>query len=151
MTSPSSKNPSHLLNTKAILACFPKAFKYWASSFYSLVTGFLESTIIKIKWDSWIAVMHCLKIYYLRVSVETAPFLRRSVYTPGVSITDTKPCKIGNYFRSRVVPLWESTMAILSPIKQLNKLLLPQFGKPTNDTLNLLSPSTPLFQGLGWA
>lgn len=133
-----------------MLACFPKALRYWASSIYSFVTGFFESITIKIRWDSWIAAIHCLKIYSLRDSPAAAPFLRRLVSTPGVSITETNPCKIGNSLRSRVVPRCGSTIAILSPTKELKRLLFPQLGKPTKDTRNRPSPSTPLFQGLDW-
>ena len=93
--------------------------------------------------------MHCLKIYSFSDSPEREPFFRRSVSTPGVSISETKPSRIGNYFLSLVVPRWASTIAMFYPIRLLNKLLFPQFGRPTKETLNLPSPSTPLFQGLG--
>jgi len=64
---------------------------------------------------------------------------------------ETNPCKTGNSLRSRVVPLCESTIAMFSPTRQLKRLLFPQFGSPTSETLYLPSPSTPLFHALGLA
>lgn len=60
----------------------------------------------------------------------------KETYTPGVSTTVTIPPKILNSLLSRVIPYSLSTIANLSPIRQLNRLLLPQFGNPTNDTIN---------------
>ncbi len=37
-----------------------------------------------------------------------------------------------------------------SPTRQLKRLLFPQLGNPTRDTLNLPSPYTPLRQGFVW-
>ena len=151
VTSPSSNSPSHLLKTTPILAWLPKAFKYWANLISSWVTGFLESMTSRIMWDSWIAAIVCLKIYSFSELPETAPFLSRSVSTPGVSIIEINPSKTGNSLRSRVVPLCESTIAMFSPTKQLKRLLFPQLGNPTSETLYLPYPSTPLFQLLGLA
>ena len=48
----------------------------------------------------------CLNIYYFNdFSFDIAPFFSKFVSTPGVSIKDTKPSKIGNYFLSLVVPM----------------------------------------------
>ena len=149
MTYPSSKSPSHLLKTNLILACFPNALRYFMSYIYYTVTGFFESTTKRIKFDQYIAEILCLNIYYFRVDPDIAPFFSNSASTPGVSIRETKPFRIGNDFLSLVVPRWESTIAIFSPIRLLNKLLLPQFGRPTRETRYLLYPSAPLFHGFG--
>ena len=105
-----------------------------------VVTGFFESIMSKIRWDSYIADILCLKIYSFNVEPDTAPFFRRSASTPGVSIRDTKPFRMGNYFLSLVVPRWASTIAIFYPIRLLNKLLFPQLGRPTSETLNFPYP-----------
>jgi len=76
----------------------------------------------------------CLKIYYFS---PPKPTLRAKLAsTPGVSMTEASPSNIANYFLSLVVPYYLSTTATLSPMRQLNRLLFPQFGNPTNDTLN---------------
>ncbi len=55
--------------------------------------------------------------------------------TPGVSMIFTNPYIIEYYLRSRVMPGKLSTMANLSPIKQLNNEDFPEFGNPIKDTL----------------
>lgn len=55
---------------------------------------------------------------------------------PGVSIRLTIPFKILNYLLSLVIPYYLSTIANLYPIKQLKRLLFPQFGNPIKETLN---------------
>jgi len=47
----------------------------------------------------------------------------------------TNPYIIEYYLRSRVIPGKLSTMANLSPIKQLNNEDFPEFGNPIKDTL----------------
>ncbi len=83
--------------------------------------------------------MVCLNIYYLSLFVVDLPM--RLVSTPGVSITEAIPSRILNYLRSLVVPRCLSTIATRSPTRQLNRLLFPQLGSPTNDTLNFLIQS----------
>jgi hypothetical protein len=55
---------------------------------------------------------------------------------PGVSTTVTIPFKMVNSRLSLVIPYSLSTMASLSPIRQLKRLLFPQLGRPINETLN---------------
>lgn len=61
--------------------------------------------------------------------------LSNVTYTPGVSTTCTIPFNIVNYRLSLVIPYYLSTIANLYPIKQLKRLLFPQFGNPTKETL----------------
>lgn len=49
---------------------------------------------------------------------------------------DANPLSIVNYLLSLVKPYYLSTIANLCPTMQLNKLLFPQFGSPTSETLN---------------
>lgn len=111
------------------------------------MVGFLLSITKSIIWDSCIAVTVCLKISSLNVFAVDFPI--KSVSTPGVSITVAIPSRIGNSLRSLVVPWCLSTIASLSPIRQLKRLLLPQLGRPTKDTLYLvISSFRSVFQGL---
>lgn len=138
-TSPSSKKLSHLLQIKAIFDAEPNVLIYFANYCSYAVTGFLASITNRIRCDSWMALTVCLKISSF--SWEPDDLLIRSASTPGVSITEASPSSILNYFLSLVVPRCLSTTATLSPIRQLKRLLFPQLGRPTSDTLNMLLSS----------
>lgn len=125
-----------------MFACLPKVLRYFANYISSTVVGFLLSTTNRIRCDSWMAVIVCLKISYLSLLV--VDLLMRSVSTPGVSMTDAMPSRMLNSLRSLVVPRCLSTMAMRSPTMQLKRLLLPQFGNPTKETLNLRTSSSRL-------
>ncbi len=78
----------------------------------------------------------CWKISSFNFSL--VPYLANNVtYTPGVSTIDANPLSIVIYLLSLVKPYYLSTIASLYPTIQLNKLLFPQFGSPTSETLNL--------------
>lgn len=81
------------------------------------------------------AVIVCLKISSFNLLL--VDFFMRSVSTPGVSMIEATPSRMLNYLRSRVVPRCLSTIAMRSPMRQLKRLLLPQLGSPTNETLYL--------------
>ena len=87
-------------------------------------------------FDSLIALRVCWKMSSF--SFVFLEYLANKVtYTPGVSITEANPLSIDIYLLSLVNPYYLSTMANLYPTRQLNKLLFPQFGRPTNEILNL--------------
>ena len=76
---------------------------------------------------------------YALLKGDEEPFTvdNRLASTPGVSINPTIPFNIVYYLLSLVIPYYLSTIANLYPIIQLKRLLFPQLGNPTNDTLNL--------------
>lgn len=117
-------------------------FKYLAKVISSCENDFFESTISKIRSDYSIAANDCWKISCFNCDDEASfkpdPVLfNNAISIPGVSIIVTNPFKIVNSLRSLVMPYYLSTMAILSPMRQLNKLLFPQLGRPIRETLYL--------------
>mmetsp|Transcript_429 Transcript_429/g.1067 ORF Transcript_429/g.1067 Transcript_429/m.1067 type:complete len:483 (-) Transcript_429:9-1457(-) len=64
-----------------------------------------------------------------------------SLMRPPVSTTTNSvpPHCVRVYMRSRVMPGWSNTTAILAPAMRLNRALLPTFGRPTIATLGRLS------------
>lgn len=79
--------------------------------------------------------MSCFNCDFESSPAKLFVLFNNAISIPGVSITVTNPFNMVNYLLSLVIPYSLSTIAILSPIKQLNKLLFPQFGKPIKDTL----------------
>lgn len=55
-----------------------------------------------------------------------------------------------NSLLSLVIPYYLSTMASLYPMRQLNRLLLPQLGRPINDTLNFWVDYLKVDQGFSF-
>ena len=87
-------------------------------------------------WDSckeWI-VWRKISCYNLLLDFFSFKFSS----TPGVSMIVSVSLLIVNYLLSRVKPAKLSTIANLSPTIQLNNVDLPQLGRPTIDTLNLV-------------
>lgn len=144
--------PSHLLQTTTISHFLPSflelnVFKYLARMISSSDSAyFLASITNKIMSDSSIAFKDCWKMSCLSWDRECSGdsekllalvcLASRLTSIPGVSMTVTIPFKIVNSLLSLVMPYSLSTMASLSPMRQLKRLLLPQLGKPINDTLN---------------
>lgn len=125
------------MHARIRLSLLVNFLRYLTISASSLEIGLVLSTTTMIRSDSWIDVIVCLNMSFFMLSFYFLP--NRLTSTPGVSITLTRPSMIVNYLRSRVIPGNLSTMAKCSPIMQLKRVDLPEFGNPTNETLNWLS------------
>ena len=117
-------------------------FKYLANVISYWDSDFLESTMNNIISDYYIAAKDCWKMSCFNWEVDyyccKGLFLfNRAISIPGVSIIVTNPFNMVNYLLSLVIPYYLSTIAILSPIRQLKRLLFPQLGNPIKDTLYL--------------